>query len=69
MWGLQTARQAAANTQYYSTDPDVVAQEMIGAVPLRRTGKLDEVSSAVLWLLSDESSYVTGHKIIVSGGI
>ena len=69
MWDRQVTRQAQAGTQYYSTDPTVVAQEMIGAVPLRRTGKLDEVAAAVLWLLSDESSYVTGQNIIVSGGI
>jgi NAD(P)-dependent dehydrogenase (short-subunit alcohol dehydrogenase family) len=69
MWDRQVTRQAQAATQYYSTDPAVVAEEMIGAVPLRRTGTLDEVASAVLWLLSDESSYVTGHNVIVSGGI
>ena len=69
MWDRQVTRQAQAGTQYYSSDPAVVAQEMIGAVPLRRTGTLDEVAAAVLWLLSDESSYVTGHNMIVSGGI
>jgi NAD(P)-dependent dehydrogenase (short-subunit alcohol dehydrogenase family) len=69
MWDRQVTRQAQADTQYYSTDPVVVAEEMIGAVPIRRTGTLDEVAAAVLWLLSDESSYVTGHNIIVSGGI
>jgi NAD(P)-dependent dehydrogenase (short-subunit alcohol dehydrogenase family) len=42
---------------------------MIGAVPMRRTGTLDEVAATVLWLLSDESSYVNGHNVIVSGGI
>jgi NAD(P)-dependent dehydrogenase (short-subunit alcohol dehydrogenase family) len=69
MWDRQIQRQARANTQYYSTDPHVVAREMVGAVPLRRTGTLDEVAATVLWLLSDESSYVSGHNIIVSGGI
>jgi 2-dehydro-3-deoxy-L-rhamnonate dehydrogenase (NAD+) len=69
MWDRQVTRQAKAGTQYYSNDPEIVAQEMINAVPLRRTGTLDEVASAVLWLLSDESSYVSGHNIIVSGGI
>ncbi len=69
MWDRQVTRQAKAGTQYYSSDPAVVAQEMIAAVPLRRTGTLDEVAAAVLWLLSDESSYVSGHNIIVSGGI
>ncbi len=69
MWDRQVQRQARANTQYYSTDPTVVAEEMVGAVPLRRTGRLDEVAATVLWLLSDESSYVTGHNVIISGGI
>jgi NAD(P)-dependent dehydrogenase (short-subunit alcohol dehydrogenase family) len=69
MWDLQTARQAQAATQYYSTDPAQVAREMVGAVPLRRLGSLAEVASAVMWLLSDESSYLTGQNIIVSGGI
>jgi 2-dehydro-3-deoxy-L-rhamnonate dehydrogenase (NAD+) len=69
MWERQVTRQAQAATQYYSTDPEVVAAEMIGAVPLRRTGTLAEVAATVLWLLSDESSYVSGHNIIISGGI
>jgi 2-dehydro-3-deoxy-L-rhamnonate dehydrogenase (NAD+) len=69
MWDRQVTRQAKAGTQYYSADPAIVAQEMVDAVPLRRTGTLDEVASAVLWLLSDDSSYVSGHNIIVSGGI
>ena len=49
----QVRRQALADTQYYSTDPAIVAREMVDAVPLRRTGTLDEVASTVLWLLSD----------------
>ena len=69
MWDRQVERQARANTQYYSTDPTVVAQEMIGAVPLRRTGTLAEVAATVVWLLSDESSYVNGQNVIISGGI
>lgn len=69
MWDRQVERQARADTQYYSTDPAVVAKEMVNAVPLRRTGTLDEVAATVLWLLSDEASYVSGHNIIVSGGI
>ena len=69
MWDRQVERQAKAGSQYYSTDPAVVAQEMVGAVPLRRTGTLDEVAATVVWLLSDESSYVNGQNVIISGGI
>jgi NAD(P)-dependent dehydrogenase (short-subunit alcohol dehydrogenase family) len=37
-------------------------------VPLRRGGQPEEVARAILWLLSDESSYSTGAFIDVSGG-
>ena len=69
MWDLQTVRQAKAASQYYSTDPAEVEREMVGMVPMRRVGTVDEVVATVLWLLSDESSYLTGQNIVVSGGI
>jgi NAD(P)-dependent dehydrogenase (short-subunit alcohol dehydrogenase family) len=37
-------------------------------VPMKRGGQPEEVASAVLWLLSDEASYVTGAFVDVSGG-
>ncbi|MBS0542347.1 MAG: SDR family oxidoreductase, partial [Proteobacteria bacterium] len=38
-------------------------------VPMHRIGQPREVSSAVLWLLSDQSSYVTGGFIPTDGGM
>jgi len=37
-------------------------------VPMQRGGKPEEVAAAILWLLSEEASYVTGAFIDVSGG-
>lgn len=37
-------------------------------VPMGRAGSADEVAEAVLWLLSDKASYVTGTMFNVSGG-
>jgi NAD(P)-dependent dehydrogenase (short-subunit alcohol dehydrogenase family) len=37
-------------------------------VPLKRGGQPEEVAAAILWLLSDEASYVTGTILDVSGG-
>jgi len=37
-------------------------------IPMARVGRPDEIASAVLWLCSDASSYVTGQSISVDGG-
>ena len=47
--------------------PDRVAQ-MTPLVPMQRAGTALEVAEAVLWLLSDASSYTTGSVIDVTGG-
>jgi len=38
------------------------------SVPMRRGGTAEEVAEAILWLLSDKASYVTGSFLEVSGG-
>lgn len=38
------------------------------SVPMKRGGEADEVAAAVMWLISEESSYSTGAFIDVSGG-
>ena len=37
--------------------------------PLRRTGKPEEIGSAVSFLCSDDASFVTGHALVVDGGL
>ena len=37
-------------------------------IPMRRPGEVDEVAYAILFLASDESSYITGSEIHVDGG-
>jgi NAD(P)-dependent dehydrogenase (short-subunit alcohol dehydrogenase family) len=68
MWETQLAEQAAIGSQYFETDPDLVARMMIELVPLRRYGSVHEVASVVAFLLSDAASYVTGVNIEISGG-
>ncbi len=48
-------------------DPDR-AQRMGAETPMGRAGSADEVAEAVLWLLSDAASYVTGAIMPIAGG-
>ena len=34
-----------------------------------RTGAPEEIAAAALWLACDESSYVSGHALVVDGGL
>mmetsp|Transcript_58224 Transcript_58224/g.155689 ORF Transcript_58224/g.155689 Transcript_58224/m.155689 type:complete len:138 (+) Transcript_58224:83-496(+) len=73
MWRRQVELQARANPTgapefYYPDRPDAVARQMVASVPLRRLGTPEEVIQTVLFLLSDDSSYITGVDINVSGG-
>jgi len=49
--------------------PDEAKQAMLGAVPLGRVGSPADVAAAVVFLASDEASYVTGHTLRVNGGM
>ena len=49
------------------SDPKMLAG-LLTRVPLRRVGKPEEVSSLVLFLASDASSYMTGSTIVIDGG-
>lgn len=50
-----------------TADPETRAK-MMKSVPLGRPGEIDEVANTVLFLASDEASYITGTEIYVDGG-
>lgn len=69
MWTRQCELQAAAGTQYFPADALEVQKQLIDSVPLRRLGALEEVAASVAFLLSEESSYLTGFNMEITGGI
>lgn len=69
MWERQVRLQAEAGSQYFSSDIKTVEEQMIGAVPMRRYGNINEIPGTVIFLMSDDASYITGVNIPISGGI
>jgi len=43
-------------------------ERVSSSIPMQRGGQVEEVAHAILWLLSDEASYVTGACLDVAGG-
>jgi NAD(P)-dependent dehydrogenase (short-subunit alcohol dehydrogenase family) len=49
--------------------PEAVEAQYTGLIPMRRIGRPEEAAQAAVWLCSDAASYVTGHSMIVDGGM
>ncbi len=46
-----------------------VEKQITATIPMARVGKPEEIAGAVLWLCSQKASYVTGHALVVDGGM
>ena len=52
-----------------SPDPEKTRQTLVRQVPLRRIGKPDDVANMIVYLASDESTFVTGTEMVIDGGV
>jgi NAD(P)-dependent dehydrogenase (short-subunit alcohol dehydrogenase family) len=66
---VNAVRPGIIRTEIHMASGDPARVERIGATaPLERPGEAIEVARAILWLLSDEASYMTGALVDVTGG-
>ena len=66
---VNAIRPGVVRTEIHASGGDPERAERIGAsAPLGRPGDPEEIARSILWLASDEASYVTGAILDVSGG-
>jgi NAD(P)-dependent dehydrogenase (short-subunit alcohol dehydrogenase family) len=66
---VNAVRPGVIRTEIHATSGDPGRVERIGTVtPLQRAGEAEEIARTIVWLASDEASYVSGALLDVSGG-
>ncbi|HEY1890460.1 MAG TPA: SDR family oxidoreductase [Steroidobacteraceae bacterium] len=67
---VNAIRPGLIETEIHATTGDPDRARKLGAgTPLGRAGKPEEIAAAVIWLLSDAASYITGSVLDITGGI
>ena len=49
--------------------PEMVKEEMLKRIPMKRLGKVEDIAAVVAFLASDSANYITGETIHVNGGM
>lgn len=57
------------DTDMTSQLPDLVRDEMLKRIPMRRLGQVEDIANAVVFLVSDGARYITGENIHINGGM
>jgi acetoacetyl-CoA reductase len=56
------------DTEMVSAVPQAVLEKIIGAIPVGRLGKAEEIAACVAFLARDDSGFITGATITANGG-
>jgi 3-oxoacyl-[acyl-carrier protein] reductase len=56
-------------TEIWDTVPEDIQKSLMDVIPLGRVGQTLEIAKAVAFLASDDSTYITGHVLVVDGGM
>ncbi len=56
-------------TSLFQTVPKRVKEWALTIIPMKRFARLEEVAAAIVFLASPEASYITGHVLVVDGGM
>lgn len=66
---VNAVRPGVIRTEIHASSGDPGRVARLGeAAPLKRAGEPEEIARSIMWLLSDEASYITGAILDVSGG-
>ncbi|KTC78223.1 3-oxoacyl-ACP reductase FabG [Legionella brunensis] len=57
------------DTDMTSALPEMVKEEMLKRIPMKRLGKAEDIAETVAFLASDSANYITGETIHVNGGM
>ncbi|HLI34034.1 MAG TPA: 3-oxoacyl-ACP reductase FabG [Terriglobia bacterium] len=53
---------------FYNPASQRLAESLLAHIPLGKPGEPEDIANAVLFLVSDEARYITGHVLVVDGG-
>jgi len=66
---VNSVHPGAINTPILRSAPEEARKELLEKVPLKRAAEPEEVTNLVLFLASDESSYITAGEFVIDGGV
>jgi 3-oxoacyl-[acyl-carrier protein] reductase len=66
---VNTVAPGFIETTILDTVPEDIQTSLMDVIPLGRIGQAEEVAKAVAFLASDDAAYITGHVLVVDGGM